>query len=375
MAQTKRKVKKVAAPKTHRKTGKTHRKTAAARHHRVRRSVRGLSPSMLVALFRANWAPALLGLVAVLIIGIWASNKARHRFKETSPQHSEKSDSPISQMAYGFLAQEFAAATGLTIGEKMQYWSSYLAEYPTKLDEIAKWVEAPTSADIVPWVPKKFDCTTYVEIVASLARSRKIQDFYRELASIRYMNGKPGFFERNHFPEADWIPNNVKAGLLKDVTEKVASASDVDTQVAEKTINKGTWFAAQKQRKEMRGLASALPGSWQEPVNAKVRYVPVESIEKVLSQIPSGAVINLVRESNDRKPVLISHQGIFVREGKQAFFQHSTTAGHRAQVKPYLRHSTVKGEIERVDFVRYLKSQHQKNWPLIGINVIEVLEN
>ena len=87
----------------------------------------------------------------------------------------------------------------------------------------------------------KFDCTTYVETVIALSNSSNIEDFERHMRQIRYRDGLVGFVTRNHFPSLDWIPNNIRAGYLKDVTSKVAKAPH-NVQIASSSINKKDWY-------------------------------------------------------------------------------------------------------------------------------------
>ncbi len=74
-----------------------------------------------------------------------------------------------------------------------------------------------------------FDCTTFVEMVLALAYTRPesikedLSAFEEMVKLIRYGNGESSFLTRNHFPSADWIPNNtVGNGLLRDVSHEVS---------------------------------------------------------------------------------------------------------------------------------------------------------
>jgi hypothetical protein len=87
-----------------------------------------------------------------------------------------------------------------------------------------------------------FDCTTYVETVLALALSKKLLDFERNLNRIRYHDGHVSFTSRNHFPCADWIPNNEAQGLLTDITAQVAGQAGVHMATA--IVDKKGWYEA-----------------------------------------------------------------------------------------------------------------------------------
>ena len=70
------------------------------------------------------------------------------------------------------------------------------------------------------------DCTTYVENVLAFSLLLKegksdFNSFTKELETIRYKNGKlDGYASRLHY-FSEWIANNEKKGLLKDITSEI----------------------------------------------------------------------------------------------------------------------------------------------------------
>jgi len=73
------------------------------------------------------------------------------------------------------------------------------------------------------------DCTTFVETVITLARLATIglptfEAFERELAYLRYRNGKnEGYASRLHY-FSDWIYENQQKGILTDITEEIGGS-------------------------------------------------------------------------------------------------------------------------------------------------------
>jgi hypothetical protein len=180
------------------------------------------------------------------------------------------------------------------------------------------------------------------------------------LLAIRYKDGRPGYFERNHFPEADWIPNNLKANILQDVTAKVAQDSGVVAKVESKTIDRGKWLQKQSQK---RGVASQneVNQELMKSVDVRLPYIAIRAVDDVIHKIPNGAILNLVHKDDGHHPVLITHQGFVIREGERVL----------------LRHASRGGRIRTSDLSSYLKGlikQQKANskWPLIGVNLNQI---
>ena len=70
------------------------------------------------------------------------------------------------------------------------------------------------------------DCTTYVENVLAFGLMLKneetqFEDYTNKLETIRYKNGKlDGYASRLHY-FSEWIANNEKKGLLRDITSEI----------------------------------------------------------------------------------------------------------------------------------------------------------
>ncbi len=208
----------------------------------------------------------------------------------------------------------------------------------------------------------KVDCTTFVEEVMALALDPDLGQAKRTLRKIRYRNGNVSYETRNHFTSADWVPNNVAAGYLVDITRDVAGAK---TRIAGKEISKRAWYAGktlddlkgwrpsdQAERRSrlerLRALGRSMPDQ-----RAELPYVPVADIPRMLQNIPSGVVANLVREDRPDKPVLVSHQVLLIRRGRTL----------------YVRHARYQRAVEDRPLVEYLAIFAGSKWPLLGLNL------
>lgn len=268
----------------------------------------------------------------------------------TAPEH-HVSVSAVLRLA-------FSEAKKLSFAKRVDYWSQYFWQSSSPREKMGSISDAPKIEDVTPLLSDRFDCTTFVETVAALSRSESADDFFSKLVEIRYRDGKADYVHRNHFPEVDWIPNNEKAGILSDITARTAQNAKVPLKTEEKTIDRLAWLNLQiQQRKVTRELASSGANvEWREAAHAKVNYLAVEDVEKVLQQIPDGAILNLVRKNDGKHPVLISHQGYLFRSGGTVMLRHASTGGN----------------IRNVVLTEYLRSLVESSsgaWPVVGINL------
>ncbi|MFZ0219479.1 MAG: N-acetylmuramoyl-L-alanine amidase-like domain-containing protein [Candidatus Aquirickettsiella sp.] len=84
-----------------------------------------------------------------------------------------------------------------------------------------------------------FDCETYVDTVIALALSKNLPDFRNKINQIRYRQGNVSFIQRNHFPSADWIPNNKRKGYIHELNYLIA---DQKARVIKTQINLRNWY-------------------------------------------------------------------------------------------------------------------------------------
>lgn len=262
----------------------------------------------------------------------------------------------------GPLAEEFKGLQNMSFQERLKHWSAYIEKNREGRKKIISQVAGQEVNDTAPIVPEEYDCTTFVETVAALSRSKVPQDLGKNILAIRYKDGQPSFENRNHFPEADWIPNNERAKILTDVTQQVAKLAGVQSKEENKTIDRGKWLAAQMNRHEFGNRAPAqVSPEWKIPKEAKLSYIPIQDIKKVLNDIPSGTILNLVHKNDDAHPVLITHQGLVIRDGNRVLLRHASTGGHirTSDLYPYL-HSLE------------LKQNRRTRWPLIGVNLNQI---
>jgi len=224
-----------------------------------------------------------------------------------------------------------------------------------------------------------FDCTTFVETVMALSLAGDSGDFERLMDLIRYKDGVVSFGSRNHFPDADWIPNNARAGFLRDITREVAG--NEGALIASAVVDKAGWYrklgAASlnvpgASEPELDALLARLNAEGQSipPESVDLPYVSLDSIfaagtavnQALLDRIPSGAIVNVVRPNWDLTGSIgtrmnVSHQAFVIRKDGRLLVRHATPAGDR--------------KVLDVDFIAFLTPFRQS--PTIkGVNFLEI---
>jgi hypothetical protein len=199
------------------------------------------------------------------------------------------------------------------------------------------------------WSFEAVDCQTFIEEVIALAVSSSFQEFKEHLSEIRYVNEKRTFGFRNHLPEVQWLPNNMRKGYVRDIT---MDTSGERCRTYKRTLRPGK----PKMLVEGRELPKeALPQG-----AVEFSYIPINDAPDILERIPSGAILNIIRVENPGKPYMITHQGLVViKESKGKSLR-------------YLRHASrhFGGVVSDMPLAAYLNTvKDYENWPALGISV------
>ncbi len=296
------------------------------------------------------------GVAAAFVTVVFLSNYRHSHETYVTGKVSARTLAGTGRANMGTVDAVFDQMKSAKFDQRIAAWGAFLQNSPFAgdfLHDLAKM--GPKVSDHAPLIGKHFDCTTYTETVFALSKSENPAEFFNHLIAVRYKKSTPTYMDRNHFPEADWIPNNETAGILRDITIEVASNSGLRAKSAMKRIDRGRWLSGLiDQGKEDRKLASLVQSPWGSPVDVELNYVGLEDMEKALSSIPNGTVVNIVREPKDKKPVMITHQGFIIQE----------------KGKTFIRHSSIHGKIRTRPLMDYLKALNKEaaTWPVIGLN-------
>jgi hypothetical protein len=134
------------------------------------------------------------------------------------------------------------------------------------------------------------DCTTFLENVVVLSRLIKqgktsLEDYARELIMIRYRNGKLNLYPSRLHYFADWMYDNEKKGIIKNITK------DLGGKEYDKEINFMTQNTENYKQLSNDEFVSQIMG-WEKEITAReMYYIPEAEIEGVEDKIQNGDLI------------------------------------------------------------------------------------
>lgn len=207
-----------------------------------------------------------------------------------------------------------------------------------------------------------FDCTTFVETVLALAKTQSVDEFKVMMNRIRYKDGRVSYESRNHFPSIDWIPNNIRAGFVKDITAEVGG---VNVKVAQTWIEKDMWL-------QMKGDAYQKLSRQFKKELGEISYVAKEDLlaqPTLLERIPSGSIFHVVRPNWDLRNAIgtqldVSHEGFLIRENGVLYMIHASN-GVRDGSDDY------RG-VKREPLLAYIERVMKGSSSMAGLNILQV---
>jgi hypothetical protein len=143
-----------------------------------------------------------------------------------------------------------------------------------------------------------FDCVTYVETLLAMARGVVQGDttyagFARRLAQIRYRSGAPvGYCSRLHY-FYDWIRDNDRSRLVRDVTPAFASRTFRDS-IDFMSTHRDAYVRFASNDSLLACVQEAEGNLARAATDRPLRYVPQDSIRAVYDQLRAGDVIAIV---------------------------------------------------------------------------------
>lgn len=197
-----------------------------------------------------------------------------------------------------------------------------------------------------------FDCTTFVETTIALASADDLAHAQRLLDAIRYRDGKVDYLARRHFPEAEWIPELQKLGVLVEATRAIGGD---DVVVATKKLDRKLWARSKKHKG-----APPLPDERIPEGTFALDVWPLAAAAKDPQRIPPGTLLDVVRVDFGSAPVRVSHQGIVIEKGGKRYLRHAADRLH---------HRVVDEPLEK--FMDRM-SKYQK-WPVAGFHLSRIV--
>ena len=193
---------------------------------------------------------------------------------------------------------------------------------------------------------RELDCFTFVENVVVLAlvfksRQRSFEAFCRMLRKIRYRQGRlQGYASRLHY-FTDWIHDNEKKGIVKDVTAEIGG------RPWRKTINFMTTHQDLYPRLMDAGNLRAMKSVENTIKRRTLFFIPKKVLKRIEGRIRDG---DLIAITTDREGLDVQHVGIAARVKNRIHLLHASSREGRVVLSPktlyrYLMQSKVRSGI------------------------------
>lgn len=211
---------------------------------------------------------------------------------------------------------EMKADTSLPTGELMVKTARFFLNTPY----VAVTLEKEPEGLVINL--REMDCMTLVENVVALTRtmqspSPSFEEFCKNLQTLRYRNGEiHDYTDRLHYT-TDWIFENQRKGLVKDMTQDIGGLP-LPVNVSFMSTHPDS-YTPLKAHPE---LVAVIAAKEKEINNRPYYYIPESDINRLAKGIADGDVVGFVTTI---KGLDLSHVGIVCRVGDKLTFIHAST--------------------------------------------------
>lgn len=165
------------------------------------------------------------------------------------------------------------------------------------------------------------DCVTFVENTLAMARviqkgKRDVESFKKELQEIRYRGGKiKGYTSRLHY-FSDWIFDNEKKGIVKDITKTIGGVpykKKIDFMSTHPDLYKQL-SADEDNLEKIVEVESNLN-------KRKHFYIPKSEVDSYYEKLKTG---DIIATTTNVKGLDISHTGFVYKSNGKTYFLHAS---------------------------------------------------
>ncbi len=202
----------------------------------------------------------------------------------------------------------------------------------------------------------RFDCVLYIENVLAIARQialgeRGVAGYADHVSTLRYRDGeRDGYCSRLHY-FTDWIRDNQRRGLLRDVT------ADLGGEASDKRIDFMSTHRASYPRLASDDVYACIVGTERAlAAGGAMTYLPQERIAGAYARMQPG---DLVATATSIGGLDVTHTGfVHVADGgtRRVGFMHASSASNAVKISPDLE-----------DYVQGVRTQ-------VGVIIIRPLD-
>ncbi len=190
----------------------------------------------------------------------------------------------------------------------------------------------------------EFDCVLFVETVLALSRNLlsptpTYENFVQNIQEVRYANGKlDGYCSRLHY-FSEWIRDNQKRNIVRDITTKLGGIP------LNKTLNfmSNNWQKYSRLKSNQANYQCILAMEQKIEIELKseqLRYIPSAKIKSIYPLLKAGDIIAV---TTDLKGIDVTHTGFVYPTPNGIGFIHASPSG-KVKISPDLQRY-----VERVD--------------------------
>lgn len=179
---------------------------------------------------------------------------------------------------------------------------------------------------------RELDCTTFLETTLALSRIIKsgrndFKDYKNELTFIRYRDGKINKYPSRLHYFSDWIYDNTKKGIVKDVTCEIGG-EETKFNVSYMTSNPDSY----KHLKENPDFIPVIKKQEEEISKRNYHYIPKSKVKVFENKIKDG---DLIAITSSVKGLDINHVGFAVKmDNGRIHFMHAPLVGAKVEITP-----------------------------------------
>ena len=195
----------------------------------------------------------------------------------------------------------------------------------------------------------RFDCVTFVEEVMALSWTPHITATMPLLQQIRYTAGHIAYGKRKHIMMAQWIPQNIKAGFVRDITRAIGKTA----------ARSATLVIAHADFATKQGKALKLSRSERPVGTHRLDIVPAAQMHSLVQTVPHGTIISTIRVAKKGVPYRASHVGlVLVDSHDRRIVRHADGARRRVVEEPL------------ATFIQ--RSSRYRSWRVAGFSLLAI---
>ncbi len=228
----------------------------------------------------------------------------------------------LTHLAFGQTDEAiFAETMQVPKGRSVSETALRIGQYFLDAPYVAGTLESPDGEERLTVNLREFDCTTFVETVIALARTRHsphvdFQAFRRNLQTLRYRNGQVvDYASRLHY-FSDWLAEHAATGYLTNLTAHLGG----------RPMNKFICYMT-SHRNRYASLDNSLVyteiSALEQEINRRpLFFIPKNRVPSLEKELQDGDLIGV---TSAKFGLDVAHEGFVLRRNGRAYLLHASS--------------------------------------------------